>query len=84
MGTACYVKGGEKILDTVRRKLDLKNGNTTKDMKFSVEIVSCIGCCGQSPVISVNSEIYGYLKSSMIGNILERYSTGAKNAKIKT
>ncbi len=69
LGTACYVKGGEKILDTVRRKLGLKDGNTTKDLKFSIEIVSCIGCCGQSPVISVNNEIYGYLKSSMLGDI---------------
>ena len=86
MGTACYVKGGEKILDIVRRGLGLKNGNTTKDLKFTVEIVSCIGCCGQSPVMSVNGEIYGYLKPrpSVIGDILTRYSTGAKNGKIKT
>ena len=78
MGTACYVKGGEKILDNVRRKLGLQNGNTTKDLKFSVEIVSCIGCCGQSPVISVNGDIYGYLKSSMVGDILEKYATGVR------
>jgi NADH:ubiquinone oxidoreductase subunit E/ferredoxin len=83
MGTACYVKGGEKILDTVRRKLGLQNGNTTKDLKFSIEIVSCIGCCGQSPVISVNDDIYGYLKPSMIGDILERYATGVRNEKNK-
>lgn len=79
LGTACYVKGGKKILGTVQRKLGLQNGgHTTKDLKFSVEIVSCIGCCGQSPVISVNGDIYGYLKSSMVGNILEKYATGVR------
>jgi NADH:ubiquinone oxidoreductase subunit E len=83
LGTACYVKGGEKILDAVRRKLKLQNGNTTKDLRFTVEIVSCIGCCGQSPVISVNGDIYGYLKPGMIGDILERYAAGAGNEKNK-
>ncbi len=84
MGTACYVKGGEKILDTVNRRLGLRNGDTTEDFKFSVETVSCIGCCGQSPVMSVNNEIYGYLKPSMVEGILGKYATGAKNGKIKT
>lgn len=84
LGTACYVKGGEKILDTVRRKLGLQNGNTTKDLKFSIEIVSCIGCCGQSPVIRVNDDIYGYLKTNMVGGILEKYmKSEVKNAKVK-
>lgn len=73
MGTACYVKGGQRILDTVRDKLDLHDTDITKDMKFSLETVSCIGCCGQSPVMSVNDEIYGYLRPSMVGNILEKH-----------
>jgi NADH-quinone oxidoreductase subunit E len=75
VGTACYVKGATKILDTVRRSLDLPDGNTTKDMKFTLEMVSCIGCCGQSPVISVNNDIYGYLKTDKIDDILTRYDT---------
>ena len=83
LGTACYVKGGAKLLEAVQRKLNLKDGNTTKDMKFTVEIVSCIGCCGQSPVIRVNEDIYGYLKPSMLDDILERYA-GAGNGKNKT
>ena len=85
MGTACYVKGGQKILDTVRRNLELSDGqDVTEDLKFGVETVSCIGCCGQSPVMSVNGEIYGYLKPKMVGGILEKYATKAKNEKIKT
>ena len=75
LGTACYVKGGEKILHAVRSKLGLKDdGDTTKDMNFSVETVSCIGCCGQSPVISINDDIFGYVKPSTVGGILGRYA----------
>ncbi len=84
LGTACYVKGGTKLLEAIQRKLDLNDTNTTtKDMKFTVEIVSCIGCCGQSPVIGVNEDIYGYLKPSMLDDILNRYA-GAGNGKNKT
>jgi NADH:ubiquinone oxidoreductase subunit E/ferredoxin len=83
LGTACYVKGGAKLLEAVQRKLNLKDGNTTKDMMFTVEIVSCIGCCGQSPVIGVNEDIYGYLKPSMLDDILQRY-VEAGNGKNKT
>ena len=85
MGTACYVKGGTKILETVQRKLNLKDGDTTtKDMKYTVEIVSCIGCCGQSPVMSVNGDIYGYLQTGMLDKILNRYNTEVPNGKNKT
>jgi len=85
MGTACYVKGGEKILDTVRRKLRLGNGDgdTTKDLMFSVETVSCIGCCGQSPVMSVNDDIYGYLKPAMVDGIIDGHIAGAEHEKAK-
>ncbi len=74
LGTACYVKGGEKILHSVMSKLGLTDGNTTEDLRYTVETVSCIGCCGQSPVMSVNGSIYGYLKPSMVDGILKRYS----------
>jgi NADH:ubiquinone oxidoreductase subunit E len=62
LGTACYVKGGTKILEAIQRKLEVGVGGTTKDSKFSLETVSCLGCCGQSPVITVNEDIYGYHK----------------------
>jgi NADH:ubiquinone oxidoreductase subunit E len=61
LGTACYVKGGTKI------------GGTTKDSKFSLETVSCLGCCGQSPVITVNEDIYGYVNQNKVSDILARY-----------
>lgn len=73
LGTSCYVKEGERILRAIENKLSIKVDEYTKDLKFSLETVSCIGCCGQSPVISINDEIYGYLKLNMIDRILKKY-----------
>ncbi len=71
MGTACYVKGGKTIQGLVEDKLGVKVGESTPDLKFSLGTVSCIGCCGQSPVMAVNGEIYGYVKPEMVEDILE-------------
>ena len=73
LGTACYVKGGTKILEAVQRQLDVEVGGTTKDSKFSLETVSCLGCCGQSPVITVNEDIYGYVNQNKVSDILAKY-----------
>jgi len=73
LGTACYVKGGTKILEAAQRQLDVEVGGTTKDAKFSLETVSCLGCCGQSPVITVNEDIYGYVSQNKVSDILARY-----------
>jgi len=73
LGTACYVKGGTKILEAAQRQLDVEVGGTTKDSKFSLETVSCIGCCGQSPVMTVNEDIYGYVSQNKVSDILARY-----------
>ena len=73
MGTSCYVKGGRTILQSMEKKLGIKVGEHTEDLKFSLETVSCIGCCGQSPVISVNDEIYGYFRIDMIDDVLHKF-----------
>ena len=73
LGTACYVKGGTKILEAAQRQLDVEVGGTTKDSKFSLETVSCLGCCGQSPVITVNEDIYGYVNQNKVSDILAKY-----------
>lgn len=59
LGTACYVKGSEKILDRSKEKLGIDVGETTKDGKFSLEATRCIGACGLAPVFTVNEEVYG-------------------------
>lgn len=73
LGTSCYVKGGKRVLQAVKNKLGIRVGETTEDKKFSLETVSCIGCCGQSPVLSVNDEIYGYFRPDMLDDVLQRF-----------
>jgi NADH:ubiquinone oxidoreductase subunit E len=73
MGTACYVKGGRRILETLQRELKVETGGTTEDLKFTLETVNCLGCCGQSPVVRVDDDIYGYVKLSEVPRILGNY-----------
>lgn len=73
MGTACYVKGAKRILTEVEKRLGIKLGETTPDLQFSIEAVNCVGCCGQSPVITTNDEIHGYMKQAMVPDILNEY-----------
>ncbi len=73
MGTACYVKGGQHILEAFERKLDIKIGGTTEDRNFSLETVNCVGCCGQSPIITVNDDIFGYMNQTKVPEIVEQY-----------
>lgn len=74
MGTSCYVKGGKRVLQSIESKLGIKVGENTKDLRFSLETVNCIGCCSQSPVVSVNDDIYGYFRVNMVDEVLHRYS----------
>jgi len=73
-GTACYVKGAQRILDTFARELNIEVGGVTDDEQFSLETVSCIGCCGQSPVITVDDDIYGYVNQTMVPDVLGKYT----------
>ena len=85
MGTSCYVKGGNKILENIEQELDIKVGESTPDLKFTLETVNCIGCCGQSPVISVNDDIFGYLDKKKTLNIISQYTSDeVRDEKIKT
>lgn len=70
MGTSCYLKGGRRLLDHLVRILDIRPGSTTKDGKFSLETVACLGCCSKSPVMSVDGIIYGDLSPSQADSIL--------------
>jgi NADH:ubiquinone oxidoreductase subunit E len=74
MGTACHVKGSPRIMDAVRRALGLAEGRqTTDDMKFTVQGVRCIGCCGLAPVITIDGTAYGRLTLDKIPEILKKY-----------
>ncbi len=73
LGTACYVKGAEKIMAELEKVLDIKSGGTTTDLKFSITPTRCIGACGLAPVINVNEDTYGQLKPEDIKGIIEKY-----------
>ena len=74
LGTACYLKGGQDIIDEARSLLKLGAEDiSTEDGLFSVEPVRCIGCCGLAPVMSINGDVYGKLTKSQIAGILNKY-----------
>jgi NADH:ubiquinone oxidoreductase subunit E len=73
LGTSCYVKGGQRILETLKKDYGLEPGGTTSDNKFSLETVRCLGCCGLSPVVAVGEDIHRRVKPGKIKNILSSY-----------
>lgn len=73
LGTACYVKGSEKILDRVKQRLGIDVGETTKDGKFSIESTRCIGACGLAPVFTVNGEVYGKATIELVDKVIDEY-----------
>jgi len=78
LGTACYLKGGQEIFDEIHDQLGLGEKDiSTQDGIFSLEPVRCIGCCGLSPVMSINGDVYGKLTKSQIAGILAKYRTAA-------
>ena len=73
MGTACFVKGGEQILERVKQKLGIEEGQTTEDGKFSIDATRCIGACGLAPVFTVNEEVYGKATPQKVDEVIKEY-----------
>jgi NADP-reducing hydrogenase subunit HndA len=73
MGTACYVRGGEKVLDEFKRHLDMKVGETTPDGKFSLSCLRCVGACGLAPVVTIGERVYGRVSPEDVKSILGEY-----------
>lgn len=73
LGTACYVKGAQLILDKIEEELGIQAGECTKDGKFSINACRCIGACGLAPVIMINEDVYGRLTPDEIPAILAKY-----------
>lgn len=73
LGTACHVRSGEVLLDSLERDLDIKTGECTEDMKFDLDRVACLGCCALAPVLKVDDDIYGNVTVVKIKEILEKY-----------
>lgn len=73
MGTACYVKGAQSIIDKLNSELGVEVGKTTKDGKFTLEAARCLGSCGLAPVMMVDDRVYGKITPGDVIKILEEY-----------
>ena len=73
MGTACYVRGAEKILEEFKNELNIKVGETTSDGKFSLNCLRCVGACGLAPVAMIGDKVYGRIAPDGVKAILEEY-----------
>lgn len=74
LGTACYVRGAEKVLDEFKRQLNINVGETTKDGKFSLNCLRCVGACGLAPVVMVGDKVYGRLTPDNVKEIIAEYN----------
>ena len=73
LGTACYVRGSQEILDKIADELKVGVGKTTEDRLFTLEATRCLGCCGLAPVMVIDEDVYGKLETSKIPGILKKY-----------
>jgi NADH-quinone oxidoreductase subunit E len=73
LGTACYLKGGQELMDEVRNILGIDEGGVTEDGLFSIDPVRCVGCCGLAPVITVGGDTYGKVTKDQLPEIIAKY-----------
>ncbi|MFP4151916.1 MAG: NAD(P)H-dependent oxidoreductase subunit E [Alkalispirochaeta sp.] len=73
MGTACYLKGGQDLIDEIENLIGIGVNQTSEDELFSMESVRCVGCCGLAPVVMVNDEVYGKLKKGDLPEIIAKH-----------
>lgn len=73
LGTACYVKGGQQVMDKFSEMLGIKPGETTDDGLFTLDALRCIGACGIAPAISINGKVYPKMEVNKVGPIIKEY-----------
>jgi NADH-quinone oxidoreductase subunit E len=73
LGTACHVRGGDRILDKLERDLGVSVGETTKDKRFTLEAVHCVGCCSLGPVAVIDGDVYGRLSQDKVPALLKDF-----------
>lgn len=73
LGTACYVKGADKILEEIEKRLGIKSGECTPDGMFSIDSCRCVGACGLAPVVMINEDVYGKLEPKDVAGIIDKY-----------
>jgi NADH-quinone oxidoreductase subunit E len=73
LGTACHVRGGVRVLETIERRLSIKRGETTEDSKFTLETVNCMGCCAVGPAVKIDGEYYGHMSTDKVNDLLAKF-----------
>ncbi len=73
LGTACYVKGAQAVLDRIKSELGITEGKTTADGRFTLLATRCLGCCGLAPVLTIGEEVYGRVVPDDVPGILAKY-----------
>lgn len=73
LGTACHVRGAQRVLEKFERELGLKSGETSADQEFSLDEVRCLGCCGLAPVVMVGEEIHGKITQTKVAGVIKKY-----------
>lgn len=81
MGTACYVRGSEQVLDEFKRQLKVEVGQSTPDGKFSLNCLRCVGACGLAPVVMVGDRVFGRVSPQQVKNIIDEYKEKSAEAK---
>lgn len=76
LGTACYVRGGKRLLDEIKKQLEIDVGETTPDQLFSLDVARCFGACGLAPVITINDTVHQRVKETKLRKLLNSYRTG--------
>ena len=73
LGTACHVRGAERIHERIEEKLSIVDGQTTGDKRYTLESVRCIGCCSLGPVVKINEDMHGRISPDEVSKILDHY-----------
>ena len=80
VGTACHVRGGDRLVDQLGRLLKVEPGETTEDKLFTLQTVNCLGCCALGPVMVVDGTYYGKMTATKIDKVLDKYRNGTEVA----
>jgi len=75
MGTACHVRGAQRLVEQLERDLDIKSGETTKDLQFTVEEVNCVGACALGPLVIIDGEYHGNVTSNQLTKVVKKLKT---------
>lgn len=73
LGTACYVKGSQDVMDKLAEELNIKVGQTTEDRMFTLEATRCLGCCGLAPVMTIDEDVYGNIDPKRVPEVIAKY-----------